>query len=180
MYVGVKELESSKPIPTEWIEKIRRYLWNSKWAVGVHRKNPKKIAIVLLDMPKVKWYMAGSPITVFMQNSLMEKHYPRLEKALKKHPLPEGSYYIRDLGIDHSQLDGFKGEYDWGRHERKIKAFQKKMDRGDFIDKTGTPCDTCVDEQRFYGCPYCIFNPLADEYDDDDYDGYEEEEGGFL
>lgn len=174
MYVGVKELEAENAFEQEWLRKIRKVLSKTKWAVGVHRKESRKIAIVLLDMPKIKWYMAGSPLTVFMQNSVMKEHSPRLINALKSFPLQKGTYHIQDLGIDHSQLDSFKGKYDWGKHEGKIKKFQQKMDRGDFIDETGSPCDTCVDEQQFYGCPDCDYNPLADEMNEE-YDELDDE-----
>lgn len=178
MYVGVRELNAEKPFPKEWLEKVRKALSKSAWALGVGRQQPKKIAIVLLDMPKIKWYMAGSPITALMQNSVTEKHRKPLNDALGFNSLLNYGFknteiYMRDLGIDHTQLDSFKGEYDWGSHEKKIRKFQKDMEKGKFIDSTGMPCDTCVDEQQFYGCPHCDYNPLAEqmqeEWEDDEW-----------
>jgi len=174
MYVGVKELKATKNFEDSWLFRVRRALRNSKWAVGLHRTEHDKIAIVCLDLRKVPWYEADSPIVVLMQNAQLDKHFPRLEKVLKKHPLPKGEYVIQSLGIDHSNLNNFKGDYFWGLHEGKIHSFQKKVDRGDFVIKTGSPCDTCVDEAQFMGCHGCTYNEFEDDYDYENMDDEEE------
>jgi len=176
MYIQLRELTFEKPIPAEVIDTLRRHFKKVPLAVGVSKVDPKKMAIVLLDLPKVPWYMAGSPIIIFMSNDLIEK--PETKKAIQAAlqevgPKIRGEWHISNQGWDSESLDSQSATYDWASDEKKVQRFQNKVRKGKFIDESGSPCDTCVDEQQFYGCPNCDFNPLAEV--EQDFDDLEQE-----
>ena len=173
MYTQFKVLTFEKSIPREAVDLMRKGFKGQPLAVGVCKQDSAKMAIALLDLPKVPWYEAGSPILCFMQNEVWDR--PGLKDALKKTmdkvgPMLHGQWHIENLGVDDSNLDSKNAEYDWGPDERKVHAFQKRVAKGAFIDQSGIPCDTCVDEQQFYGCPNCDWNVGAQENE------YEQEE----
>jgi len=181
MYLQFREMAYEGEFTREledWLYRIRKSLTNSKWTIcWVKQPSPPvRFGIVLLDLPKVPWYMSGNPMMCLMANELYEKHLPRLKKALERHKAPEGTYRVSNLGVDHSNL--LKDEYDWlgSHHRRKVEAFVKRVERGDYVDKKGSPCDTCVDEAQFMGCHGCDWN--EDDYEDEEegyhYDPYED------
>lgn len=171
MYVQFRELTYEKSISDDVVETLRNHFHKSPLAVGINKKDSRKMAIVLLDLPIIKWYMAGSPITVLMQNSIMESG--EIQGVIKKAltdvgPKLRGKWHISNQGWDSETLDSESAEYDWGSNEKKVQEFQKKVREGKFIDESGSPCDTCVDEQQFYGCPFCDYNPLSEINEDFD------------
>jgi hypothetical protein len=159
MYVQFREFEPKFSTDHRWVEESRRLLENTNWAICTY---DNKVGIALLDLPRVPWYMEGSPILIFMTNQLLENQLPPLEEALKK-TMPHGEWRLNNLGVPHSAL--LDPRYDWGSDREKVERFLEKVNKGEFIDPEGSPCDVCVDEQQFYGCPFCEYNPLADEND---------------
>ncbi|NVM24169.1 MAG: hypothetical protein HWN68_20615 [Desulfobacterales bacterium] len=173
MYVQFKEMTYEKPIPKEVLDTLRKSLKKHPLAFGIKKGKPNVLAMVLLDLPKVKWYMSGSPIVALMADSQWTDELKKaLDDAIKQVvPLLKGKWHIQNLGVPSEQLNGKSDEYDWDLDTKKVHKFQKDVEKGKFIDETGSPCDTCVDEQQFYGCPFCDFNPLADEMmEEEDYD----------
>jgi len=181
LYVQFKEMTYEKAVPQDVIDFMRKSLKKHPLAFGIKKTDPNTMAMVLLDLPKVPWYMAGSPMVVLMANSQWTKELKNaLDQTLKEvTPMLQGKWHIQDLGVPSEQLNGKSDEYDWGLDTKKVHRFQKDVEKGKFIDKSGSPCDTCVDEQQFYGCPDCDYNPLADEMaEEEDYDPeYDDYEG---
>jgi len=162
MYVQFREFEPTFSTDLGWVEKARKLLEKTNWAISTY---DGKVGVVLLDLPKVPWYMEGSPILCFMINERLEKQLPELEEALKR-TMPEGRWKLNNLGVDHSSL--LDERHDWGSDYEKVKRFVERVNKGEFIDPEGSPCDVCVDEQQFYECPFCEYNPLADELDEEE------------
>lgn len=172
MYVQFKELTYEKPIKNEVLTTLRSFLKKYPLAFGMKKNDRKTMVMVLLDLPKVPWYMSGSPMVALMANSQWtDELKEQLDIAIKNvAPMLKGKWHIQNLGVPTKQLNGKSDEVDWGSDEKKVHKFQKNVENGKFIDKSGSPCDTCIDEQQFYGCPDCDYNPLAEQMQDEEYE----------